>query len=521
MKTFITALFAIIMCLLYSCQEVLVVSFTLSQSNGLIEDKIMKEFCDPKNGLSPVLQQLVKDGWITFKKDQNTNARIVEFNNNSKIYASVCGESTRGSRSSIVITDECVLVKKTDFDSIVEPTLRPRPFAGRTADYDEEPKMIFLSSAKGKTSWYYKHLKNCVTEHYRNKRIKYNFYCGDIFTSVCSSIHTKNQYLQRKKQSDIYSFQMEYLNCWLGSSEDALYQLEDFENNQRLEKPFYPRNKYDYLENKPNQYKFSDDWIRVLSCDIALSTGQDDDNSVFILGAINKHTGERRIEYVLPKHGLNTLNQVILMKRLFYEYKATYCIQDTKGVGQGVYDLLTVETHDAEYGTTYPAWTVCRDNVLQISSDSVMSDKIKRTISQDGEQVIIPFAGTQEINSMGHLALRKVLRDGYISFLKDDSEMQAKIEDKDPKFIMKSAEEKAEILLPFMQTRLMINEAISLDTKITENGYVKLSEASRTDVKDRYMTLMMINLLFDKIQLKYQKDTEPDWTDEDWAWLAG
>lgn len=330
-KTFITALFSIIMCLLYSSQEVLVVSFTLSQSNGLIEDKIMKEFCDPKSGLSPVLQQLVKDGWIQFKRDQNTNARIVEFNNNSKIYASVCGESTRGSRSSIVIADECVLIKKTDFDSIVEPTLRPRPFAGRTAGYDEEPKMIFLSSAKGKTSWYYKHLKNCVTEHYRNKRIKYNFYCGDIFTSVCSSIHTKNQYLQRKKQSDIYSFQMEYLNCWLGSSEDALYQLEDFENNQRLEKPFYPRNKYDYLENKPNQYKFSDDWVRVLSCDIALSTGQDDDNSVFILGAINKRTGERRIEYVLPKHGLNTLNQVILMKRLFYEYKATYCIQDTKG----------------------------------------------------------------------------------------------------------------------------------------------------------------------------------------------
>ena len=67
----------------------------------------------------------------------------------------------------------------------------------------------------------------------------------------------------------------------------------------------------------------------------------------------------------------------------------------------------------------------------------------------------------------------------------------------------------------------MINEAISLNTKITEMGYVKLSEAVRTDTKDRYMTLMMANLLADKIQLKYQKDTESDWTVDDWAWLAG
>lgn len=520
-KTYITALFAIIMCLLYSKQEVLVVSFTLSQSNGLIEEKIMRELTDPKNGQSPILRQMIIDGWIQFKKDQNTNARIVEFGNNSKIYAAVCGESTRGSRSTIVITDECVLVKKTDYDSIVEPTLRPRQFDGRPIDYNEETKQIFLSSAKTKTSWYYRHLKNCVEEHYRNKRIKHNFYCGDIFTAVCSGIQSKNQYLSRRKQSDPFSFQMEYLNAWLGSSEDALFQLEDFETNQRLEEAFYPRSKYDFISNKPNKYNFSNDWIRILAVDIALSTGQDDDNSIFILGCVNKHTGERKVEYIVPKHGLNTLTQVVFMKRLFYEYKADYCIQDTKGVGQGVYDLLTTTTTDAEYGTIYPAWTVNRETILQISSDSVINDKIKRTIDQDGQEVLIPYAGNQELNSIGHLSVRKALRDGYLSLLKDESEKQAKIEDKDPTFVMKSAEEKANILLPFMQTRLMINEAISLETKITESGNVKLSEAVRTDTKDRYMTLMMFNFLADKIQLKYQKDTEPDWTYDDWSWLAG
>jgi hypothetical protein len=35
------------------------------------------------------------------------------------------------------------------------------------------------------------------------------------------------------------------------------------------------------------------------------------------------------------------------------------------------------------------------------------------------------------------------------------------------------------------------------------------------------MALNYANLLADKIQLKYQKDAEPDWTVDDWAWLAG
>ena len=190
-------------------------------------------------------------------------------------------------------------------------------------------------------------------------------------------------------------------------------------------------------------------------------------------------------------------------------------------VGQGVYDLLTVETEDAEYGKIYPAWTVCRDRELQISSDNVMNDKIQRTISTEAEEVLIPYAGTSELNSQMHLLLRKVLRDNNISFLKDESEMRAIIEDTDPTFMTKSAEEKALVMLPYLETKYLINEAISLEIKFMESGNIKLQEASRLDVKDRYMTLAMANFLADKIYNKYSKDTDTELNMDDWKWLSG
>ena len=520
-KTFVVGCFSTAWALLYPNCDILITSFTLNQSNNVIESKIDKELSNTKSGISPVLRQLRKDGYMEVKKDQNTGAKYVEFGNGSKIFAVTCGDSARGKRSQIVITDECVLIKKKDYEEIIEPTLTQRSFVGKPADYIEEPKQIFLSSAKTKTNWMWRHLKNCVTEHYKNKRIKYGFFAVDVFTAVASTIQTKNQYLQRKKTVDDMSFQQEYLNIFLGNNENSLFKFEDFEKNQILEKPFYPRTVTQILDGEENEYVFSDDWIRIIASDIALATGNENDNSIWIFMSINKKTGERRTEYITARHGQNTVNQVLLMKRFFYEYKASYCIQDTKGVGQGVYDLLTVETEDLEYGKVYPAWTVCRDKELQISSNSVIDDKIQRTISDEAEEVLIPYAGTSELNSQMHLLLRKVLKDENISFLKDESEMRAVIEDNDPKFMLKSAEEKALIMLPYLETKYLINEAISLEIKFMENGNIKLQEASRLDVKDRYMTLAMANFLADKIYNKYSKDTDTEIDIEEWNWLSG
>ena len=514
-KSFCTAIASLYFALLRSNCNVLVVSLTLSQSNLLISSKIDRELSNPKTGISPILRQLRKDGWMEIKKDANTGGYIVELANGSKIYACALGESLRGNRSQVVILDESAICSKTLYQQVAEPTLTQRQFRGKPSDYIEATPQIFLSSAKSRTNWLWKFLVNTVNGYYNKySRTKYGFMCVDVLSAVASKIQSPSQYHQRKKNTDDLTFQQEYMNIFIGSNENSIFKIEDFEQNQILETPFYPTTIDDILDSKDNKYVFSDDWIRIISCDIALATGEDNDNSIYIFMAINKHTGERRMENLDMKNGLNTVYQVMLLKRYFYDYKASYLIIDVKGNGAGVYDLLTTETYDTDYNKLYSAWTVCLDKDLQISSDVVMNDKIQRTVSSDAMEVVIPYAGTSELNSQMHLLLRKALKDQTISFLKDDSEMQYKIEDTDPTFITKSSEEKAFIINPFLQTRLMINESVALEVKFMENGNVKLSEAKRTNTKDRYMTLAMANLLAEKIYNKYLKDDSDEEFDE-------
>jgi hypothetical protein len=68
-----------------------------------------------------------------------------------------------------------------------------------------------------------------------------------------------------------------------------------------------------------------------LSVDIAVSGGKDNDNTVFTFGAIDLDTFNKKIECVIRFNGLNSITQVILMKRLFYEYRASYFVMDSKG----------------------------------------------------------------------------------------------------------------------------------------------------------------------------------------------
>lgn len=502
-KSFTIAILANDLALLLPGVEIVITSLTLGQSNKIIDDKIDKLLSSDKKGISPILKQLRADGYINFTKDKTTGGRIVEYGNGSKIFAVACNETGRSARGNIAITDEARIVKKRDYDSIVEPMLQPYNFNGLMI----EPKQIFMTSARTKDNWVWTYLKTVVRKHYTDKRIKYGFFAGDIFTAVANKIQTKNQYLTRRENTNDLDFEMEFLNLWLGETEGSLFLYDDFHKNQVLETAFLPTTNDDYCYNIKNKYDFShENEIRILTMDIAVSGGRENDNTVFVLGNIDIETNQRKVEYIKAENGLNSQKQIVMIKRLFYDYKCTYFVMDSKGVGNVFFDLLTTETYDDERDITYPAWTVCRDKILQISSDKIINDKINRTMDSNAEEVIIPIAGTSEINSDMHLAMRKNLKDNIISFLKDDSEMELLFQEKDSKWILKSSEKKAYDLVPFVETRYAINEAITLTTEFKDKG-VRVKEKS-TATKDRYMTLAMFNYFCDKVYIKYVKDEQ-------------
>lgn len=531
-KSFDVSLFSLDMCLLYSNMQILVTSKLSAQANNIVEEKIDKIFTSPTGQWSsPILVQLRNDGWIKIKKDDNGNS-VCEFKNGSRIFCRPCSESCRYIRSNIVIVDEFVIINKKDVYECAIPTLEVRRFGGRPIDYPEDTKQIFLSSAKTKTNWGWRQLVSCVNQHYKDKRIKYGFFAGDIFTAIANGIQTKKKYLSAKESTDDMSFEQEYLNIFLSNNENSMFKYEDFESNQNIEKPFYPRSVQDILDGEKQEYVFDDiKYIRYITTDIALATGNENDNTVLLCVSLNIENGERSYEYIGAMNGLNSIQQVKLMKRLFYEYHATYFEMDSRGVGYGLHDLLTVETIDDELpsgiykGTTddgngrmvYPAWGVCQDKRLQISSDTVINDRVNRIVSNNTQDVIIPFVATAEINNQMHIGFRKALRDGQIRLLIDDSDATAMFENADSRWVTRSAEYKANKIMPFLQTKFMINEAISLDTVLLDSGNIKLKEHNRMDVKDRYITCAMGNMLADKIYSKYAQDGQSD-TDDDIDW---
>ena len=55
-------------------------------------------------------------------------------------------------------------------------------------------------------------------------------------------------------------------------------------------------------------------------------------------------------------------------------------------------------------------------SVVIYAITNLINDKVERTMTKDAKDVIIPFAGTSELNNMMHLVTRKTLKDGNISF---------------------------------------------------------------------------------------------------------
>ena len=266
-KSFVISILANDLALLMPNIQIAVTSMTLGQANKILNDKIGELLCGDKRGISPILRQMRKDGYIKFGKDDTGNGAVINYGNGSKIFSVLCGEGGRSNRSNIVITDEAVLVKKKDYDAIIEPTLEPYNFNGLFL----EPKQIFMTSAKTKDNWFYTHLINTVNQHYTNKRAKYNFFSGDIFMAVANGIQTKKQYEMRRANTDDLTFEEEYLNLWLGEKEGSLYKYDDFHKSQVIEKPFYIRTAMEYLEEKEIKYDFNEDEIRYLTMDIAVA----------------------------------------------------------------------------------------------------------------------------------------------------------------------------------------------------------------------------------------------------------
>lgn len=508
-KTFTTALYCICLLLLYPSIKIVATASTQSQAEAIVK-KIEEIFCnETKRWGSPILNQMVRDGKIMFKTDNGiTYIQMSDDLGGGYLKPLACIESSRGGRANVIITDECALIRKKNYDGIMRPMLEARAYKGRPKGLIERNELqeLFLTSARDQLNWVFNALKKAVRNHYKNG--SYDFFVGDIYTAVANGINTKEKLKRAKENSDEFTWLSEYLNIWLGNGALSLFKYEQFKKLQLLKDSFIERTIDDYLDGiKVNpSVKLNEDEIRILSVDVAVAIGQENDNTAILCGRYNIKSGLLYIDYVKTLNGQNTVKQACSIKRLFYDYQANYVIIDTMGVGAPLYDLLTKETEDDEIGNIYNAWTVNRENDLRIVSDKVYADKIQRTISNNAEEVIIAVTGNEQLNSDCHLSVRDALKNETVFYLQNDDDKITDMEnDKNTKWLLKTAEEKARLILPFLTTRFMINETVALQCEKRGN---KIHVRERgTDTKDLYMSMAyLIYFVFQKLRIRYAKN---------------
>lgn len=134
-----------------------------------------------------------------------------------------------------------------------------------------------------------------------------------------------------------------------------------------------------------------------------------------------------------------------------------------------------------------------------------------RTVDPEAIPCMIPISATLQFNSDGWIDLNKRLRNQEIEFLMDDLEFQIELEGKST--LKMTTEEKALLINGYVQTSLMISEAVGLEQS-WNNGLLTLKEPSKLFKKDRIIVVMYFNSIANKLINKIDKQELRDDDDE-------
>lgn len=497
-KTFLSAIYCVVRCILYPGTKVCIASGTRGQAINVLE-KIMYE-------LKPISPELCAEIDEKQSKVNGTNAQIVFFNT-SVIKVVTASDSARGNRCNVLLLDEYRLISKDTIDTVLRKflTLRRMPRYAELTDeerkreYSKEKNLtLYLTSAFFKDHWSY--LKCVDTYDAMIKDGKKQFICGFPYQlSVEEGLLDPEAVADEMSESDFseIKWSMEMDAMWYGSEEDAFFDFSSISKNRRIKYPMLP----DKLSSKlsSNQLKIppkQNGEVRILSADIALMSSKKNNNdatAVFINQLTPSKVGRyvSNIVYADTHEGLRTDDQALVIRKLFDEFSCDYLVLDTTGLGLGVYDCLARDIVDHETGEIYPAISCC-NNPEMASRCTVMG----------AEKVIWAIKASAQFNSDCAFLLREAFRSGRMRLL---------VTEYDAEELLKgirgynslSPAEKLNYQLPYIHTTLLIDELTKLQHE-ESGGKIKIFEKSGMR-KDRYSSLSYNYYVATQLETKLSK----------------
>ena len=328
-KTWLTALFCVVRCILYPGSKIVVCAGTLKQANGVllkIQDEFMKQ--------SPILCSEIE------KCNISQNEAIIMFKNGSWITSRTSTDNARGARANIIVVDEFRMVDETILNMVIRKFLTsPRqPNYLNKKEYahlQERNKEIYMSSAYFKSSWAWKKLQAYVVNFFDDTK-KY-FVCGLPYQlSIKEGLLSREQIRDEMSEADFneLAFTMEMEAIWFGDTGDNLFKFDEINKRRKIKNALLPLKFYNDKIKVPDVGATEK---RILSVDVALMGStkkkKNDASAIYINSAIqsNNTTYHSNIIYGETFEGLTTDELGIIVMRYFYKYKCTDLVVDTNG----------------------------------------------------------------------------------------------------------------------------------------------------------------------------------------------
>lgn len=483
-KSFLSAVFCVIRCILYPGTKICISSSTRSQAANVLE-KIMLE-------LKPNSKELAAEIDEKTSKIYGSEARII-FKNSSYIKVVTASDSARGNRANLVLLDEFRMISKDVIDTILRKFLtqkRMPKFASLTKEERKEEwakeknKIMYLSSAYFVDHWSY--LKCTDTCKFMLDDKKHQFVCGlpyelPIYEGLLDKTIVEDEMLETDFNET--KFMMEYEALWYGNNDGAFFDYNSISKNRKIKYPMLP-NKTASLLNLPSSLRIApkqNGEIRILSADIALMSSKKNNNdatAIFINQLMPTKAGRycSNIVYTESCEGLRTDDQALMLRKLFDEYECDYLVLDAQGIGLGVADCLMRDIVDLEDGEVYPAISCCNN-----------SEMASRCTVPGAEKVIYSIKASANFNSDAAYLLREGFRSGRIRLLCTEYDAEEYLNEIKG-YQSLSPAEKIKFQLPYINTTLLVDELTKLQHE-ESNGKVKVFEKSGMR-KDRYSSLL-------------------------------
>ena len=495
-KTYLTALFCCVRCILFPGTKIVVSSGTLKQANEVllkIQDDFMKQ--------SSILRSEIE------KCNIGQNDASIYFKNGSWIKTRTSSENSRSARANCIVVDEFRMVDETVINTVLRKFLTsPRqPKYLRKPEYahlQERNKEIYMSSAYFKSSWAYKKAQSYTINFFDDT--KRYFICGLPYqVSIREGLLSREQLQDEMSEADYNELvqQMEMECLWFGDTDGSLFKFDELTARRRLRKALPPLS---FCNDKITIPKLTTTGKRILSIDVALMKStkkkKNDASAIFIndLIQVNDTAYQSNFVYGETFEGLKTDELGMIVMKYFYEYQCTDLVLDTNGIGLGVYDFITKDQISQENGKRYKAMTCINDK-----------DMAERCKVRDANKVVWSVKANANFNNEICVLLRNGIQNGKINFLIPEQDADTSLKEIYKGYYKMSPTEQAKLKMSYIQTTFAIYELIKLDHEV-KNGNIKVKEVEGMR-KDRYSSIAYSYWCACQLELKLkpkQEDTQ-------------